>query len=405
MSFSFKRYLRPLLARDCSQAHRAATQLELLFDLAVVIAIAAAAHGLTHAIETGHPLLGSLQYGLAFFAIWWPWNLFTFFASSFDNDDAAYRLSVMVMMFGVMLVAASLPLVFEQGLTRYGFWGYIIFRVVSALLWLRVARANPHLRRTAWRYSLGQILMQGVWAIGVFLLPAWSVGLWVIAAIAIVGELLVPWYAEKAGATPWHRRHIIERFGLLNIIVLGEALLSSTHAISASMQHNMHWPMLILAICGAMMGFALWWLYFCENDHLETVRRRRPFVWGYGHFIIFAAGAAVGSGLQVMVSALSAELTTDAHTERLHETLHQVTHATAAWAISIPLGLYVLGIWLVRDRYQLQNAHSATLLFFAVLLLLTGALPYAPLPATLILLLCLVTRLRNGQLSGETPSN
>lgn len=394
MSFLFKRHLRPLLARDRDQAHRAATQLELLFDLVVVIAIAAAAHGLSHTIEIGQPLLGSLQYGLAFFAIWWPWNLFTFFASSFDNDDAAYRLSVMVMMFGVMLVAASLPVMFEQGLTRYGFWGYIIFRVASALLWLRVARANPHLRQTAWRYSFGQILIQGVWAIGAFLLPAWSAGAWVMVAIAVLGELLVPFFAEKAGATPWHRRHIIERFGLLNIIVIGETLLSSTHAIGASMQQGMHGPMLILAGCGAIMGFALWWLYFCDVDHLDTIRRRRAFVWGYGHFIIFSAGAAVGSGLSVMVSAISAELSTETHTEAVHETAHQVSHATATWAIAIPLALYVLGIWLVRDRYQLQNMQSTTLLLFSVLLLLTGFLPYAPLPATLLLVLCLVLRLQ-----------
>ena len=51
MFFSFKQYLRPLLARDRSQTHRAATELELLFDLAVVIAISAAAHGLTLALE------------------------------------------------------------------------------------------------------------------------------------------------------------------------------------------------------------------------------------------------------------------------------------------------------------------------------------------------------------------
>ena len=40
MSFPFKRYLRPLLTRDRDQIHRAVTQLELLFDLVVVIAIA-----------------------------------------------------------------------------------------------------------------------------------------------------------------------------------------------------------------------------------------------------------------------------------------------------------------------------------------------------------------------------
>ncbi|MEM9006444.1 MAG: hypothetical protein AAGE59_23320 [Cyanobacteria bacterium P01_F01_bin.86] len=38
-----KRFIRPLLARDRTESYRTATQLELFFDLVVVIAIAAAA--------------------------------------------------------------------------------------------------------------------------------------------------------------------------------------------------------------------------------------------------------------------------------------------------------------------------------------------------------------------------
>ncbi|MEO1592754.1 MAG: low temperature requirement protein A [Cyanobacteria bacterium J06632_22] len=379
-------------ARDRDQAHRASTQLELLFDLVVVIAIAAAAHGLAHEIESGHPMMGGLQYGLAFFAIWWPWNLFTFFASSFDNDDVAYRLSVMVMMFGAMMVAASMPIIFEHGRLTYGFLGYIIFRVVSALLWLRVARANPHLRQTALRYSVGQIVMQGVWAIALFAVPLWSVWRWGWAAIATLGELLVPWYAEQAAATPWHRRHIIERFGLLNIIVLGEALLSSTHAITDSIHQGFSGSLLLLAVCGAAIGFSLWWLYFCDEEHLESITRRRVFVWGYGHFLVFSAGAAVGAGLSVMAVALAAEPTVVASVEAVAQ---GVTREMAAWAISIPLGFYVLGVWLVRDRYRLRSWHSSLLLLFAVLIILSGSLPYAPLPATLLLIICLVMRLRS----------
>ncbi|MFD2499093.1 hypothetical protein ACFSTI_09975 [Rhizorhabdus histidinilytica] len=49
-----KRAIRPMHPRDPAEPHRAATALELLFDLVTVIAIAAAAEGLHHAIAEAH---------------------------------------------------------------------------------------------------------------------------------------------------------------------------------------------------------------------------------------------------------------------------------------------------------------------------------------------------------------
>ena len=67
-------HIRPLRVRDPNEGHRAATPLELLFDLVAVIAIATAAHGLKHAIGHDHVVDGLIGFVFAFFAIWWPWN-------------------------------------------------------------------------------------------------------------------------------------------------------------------------------------------------------------------------------------------------------------------------------------------------------------------------------------------
>lgn len=76
-NISQKNYFSPLLARDRDEPNRAATQLELLFDLVVVIAIATAAHGLIHEFSEGHFVMGIIKFLFAFFALWWSWNLFT----------------------------------------------------------------------------------------------------------------------------------------------------------------------------------------------------------------------------------------------------------------------------------------------------------------------------------------
>ena len=50
----------------------------------------------------------------------------------------------------------------------------------------------------------------------------------------IVCELLVPAIAERAAQTTWHMHHIIERYGLLTIIVLGESFVALTRAVEAT---------------------------------------------------------------------------------------------------------------------------------------------------------------------------
>ena len=378
-----KNYFSSLVARDPHEPYRAATQLELLFDLVVVIAIATSAHGLTHELSEGHFFMGIIKFLLAFFILWWPWNLFTWFASGFDNDDAAYRISVMVMMIGIMLVAASIPTIFQGGEIVYGFIGYLILRSAAAVLWLRIKDKSPQLKVTVQRNVIGQIIIQSLWAYIVFMTEPWSKIFVVLVAIAIAAELFLPWYAGQAKNTPWHRHHVIERFGLLNIIVLGEILLSSVHAIEVSTSGNLDLSLMVLAIGSAAITFTMWWLYFCEEEHLESIENKRTFVWAYGHFVVFASGAATGAGLSLM-------------TELMSSTHHDGKHLSpeiAAWAVTIPLALYVIGLWLVRDRYQLNNLHSSCLLFFALLICLSALLPYQPIFPLVLLIACLSFRL------------
>lgn len=85
-----------MLPRSPDEEHRAATPLELFFDLVFVVAVAQAAGRLHHAVSGGHAGDALLGYGMVFFAIWWAWMNFTWFASAYDTDDVAYRLLVLV---------------------------------------------------------------------------------------------------------------------------------------------------------------------------------------------------------------------------------------------------------------------------------------------------------------------
>src|SRR3712207_9498974 len=90
----------PMAARDPDEPGRAATPLELFFDLTFVVAIAQAASSLHHGLAESHAGDVLLGYPMVFFAIWWAWMNFTWFASAYDTDDVVYRLAALVQIGG-----------------------------------------------------------------------------------------------------------------------------------------------------------------------------------------------------------------------------------------------------------------------------------------------------------------
>ena len=64
----------------------------------------------------------------------------------------------------------------------------------------------------------------------------------------------------------------------------------------------------LFVLGGVGLTFGMWWVYFLlpAGEVLEH-RRDRSFVWGYGHFFVYASIAAVGAGLHVVALYLEHE--------------------------------------------------------------------------------------------------
>ena len=100
--------------RDPDEPHRTATPLELLLDLAFVVAVAQAADSLHHGLVDGHAGNALVSFPLVFFAIFWAWVNIAWFGSAYDNDDVVYRMAVFVQMTGVLVLAAGVPRAFDD---------------------------------------------------------------------------------------------------------------------------------------------------------------------------------------------------------------------------------------------------------------------------------------------------
>lgn len=354
---------RPMRARDVHQPHRVATSLELLFDLVTVIAVASAAAGLHHAIAGGHATDGVVRFAMAFFGIWWAWMNYTWFASAYDNDDALFRLLTLAIMGGALVMASGIELFFKSLDLTMIVAGYVCMRVGMVVLWLRAALGDPARRTPALTYALGIALVQVYWAGLLLVDPSPFVLLALLFALGAALEIAVPALAERNGRTPWHRHHIIERYGLLNIIVLGETLLAGSLALRAVAGEHFQIALVHVALSSLVIVFSMWWLYFSKEEHLQSQDLGRSLTWGYGHVLIFAAGAAVGAGFSVLVDIVSGHA--------------QVPLGIGNYAVAVPVALYLLGLWFVRDRFYFDDMARYVLPTFAVLILLVPLQPFA----------------------------
>ena len=324
-------------ARDPTEAHRAATPMELLFDLVSVIAIAAAAAGLHHAIAEAHFTDGILHFAAAFFMIWLAWMNYTWFASAYDNDDAIFRVLTMISMAGSMMIAAGISTFFESRDLMLILIGFVIMRLAMVAFWLRAALNDVKCRKTALWYAGGIVLAQFYWILMVLNQPGSTSLFYGMFCIGVVLELSVPYLAERQETTPWHRHHMIERYGLLNIIVLGETLLAVTHAIEQARGEHFDIELVYIALSALLILFSMWWLYFTNEVHLQEQSRAMAFTWGYGHFVIYTAGAAVGAGFAVLVDVVTGHA--------------RVGPLYGDYAVAVPVALYLFGLWFVRDRH------------------------------------------------------
>ena len=349
-----------MLPRDPAQPHRTASTLELFFDLVFVVAVSIASAQLHHALSHGDFVHGITSYLLVFFAVWWAWMNFTWFATSFDTDDWLYRVTTIVQMGGVLVLAAGIPAAFEHGDFTLPVIGYIVMRLAMIGQWLRASRGAGELRAATRRYALGIAGVQVLWVLFLFI-PSGPLQLVAFVAFALV-EVGVPVFAERRGQTPWHPHHITERYGLFTLIVLGESLLASANAIiEAKNELDSFVPLIAISVLTLVVTASLWWIYFWPPHHRAITTLGRTLRYGYSHYLVFAAAAAFSAGIEVELDVLTGE--------------SHLPQAAASLTVAIPIAIFLLGIWWIAIREHADRVVNTVIPLGAAVVLLDSILP------------------------------
>ena len=113
-------------------------------------------------------------------------------------------------------------------------------------------------------------------------------------------------------------------------------LAASTGLAAALGAAGVSGALVTIAVAGLVLLFALWWLYFLEpaGEGLAA-HRSKSYLWGYGHYFIFAALAALGAGLEVAVEA------TGHH-------LEEVSAVALGYGVAVPVAVFLLLLWAVH---------------------------------------------------------
>jgi low temperature requirement protein LtrA len=307
---------------------RHATWTELFFDLVFVAAVGQLAAGLHHEVSFS----GAITFLGLFAPVWWTWTTYAYVADLFDADEGPFRFVLIGAMLFAGGLAATIPAAFG-GHTVAFVIAYALLRADLIAIYLWAWITDPRLRRLVGIHAVGFSIGGAIWLGSLFVTAPARYAIW---ALAIAIDLITGLVAYlRDPDVPRHRSHMPERFGLFTLIVLGESVIAVSAATARS-----SWT--ILGALTAALGFgiaaALWWMYFARFD--ETVfewafeggpaARRRSFVFGYGHLLVFAALAAVGVGVRLGVEQALDGTTTD--------------HAAAVLGISLAFALVALSL-------------------------------------------------------------
>lgn len=276
---------------------RSVTPLELLYDLVFVVLISR----LAQALSSNTSWVGARDFGLAFGLVWIAWINGSAYQELHGREDGRSRLYIFGQMFVLVVLA-----VFAGDVTGAdGRWFSIAYAVLVLHLtvqWYLVRRIDDEAfmaitGRYLYALAASAVIVAGSGMVdGAARLAGWSsiLVIWVVGGLTRFG---LPATSEATELQVTHS--MVERFGALVIIVLGEIVVGVVSGITAGGRTGEVFAtgLLALGVC-----FGCWWNYFdLVGQRLPHTDRPRTMAWVYGHLPLTAAIAAGGAGMVSLV--------------------------------------------------------------------------------------------------------
>ncbi|KAF0713946.1 Aste57867_4141 [Aphanomyces stellatus] len=342
----------PMHHRDPNEAHRGSSALEKLFDLTLVVALSAVSRQFgTNIVQRPTDIwLHIVQFLKSFFLIWNTWFPFVWFATTYDVDDVCFRLATLGEMAGVLMISDGI----EHATNTEILHGYIVLRFFHVFCFrFRAAVQDPLRRAVNVKYGVATIGIMVAWSVQQTYATTFASDTIGFACLALC-DLAAPYIAQTTSThqAKYHPQHISDRYAEFTIIVIGESILSLSHATtlkSSPTEYNLE--AISTCVASLVLLFALWWVYFIvpfgailhDNPSLK-------YTVAYGHFFIHASLAAFATGIYVAGLATQPPSNvnpSDEATRRrvlLESPVVVVSVSTAAYVIASSATAYLVSI-------------------------------------------------------------
>jgi low temperature requirement protein LtrA len=283
--------------------HRHATWLELFFDLIFVVLIGEITHILAHTHHGHLEMEYVLKFPLLFIPVWWLWINHTIYSNLYDTDSGEHRFTTLVIMLLMIVLSIFIDVDFDK--VFYGFISvYSVIRLIIASLYRASSHKHDgdaeHAKLLADIYTADAVI--GFLSI---LLPA----PYRYAAVygSIILDLVLPSLLGR-GVSPVtiHREHLVERIGLLMIILLGESVISMVYTLG-----DVSWNLYnaLASLSGFVLIGGMWWILFDFIYLLEESEKiRKPYVLTFPSLLLLM-------GLSVIANLIRHAILNDLHIE------------------------------------------------------------------------------------------
>ncbi|MEM1368272.1 MAG: low temperature requirement protein A [Cyanobacteria bacterium P01_H01_bin.15] len=299
----FRKTSHPLRAyiREDETDGRHATWLELFFDLVFVLAISQ----LSHLLQSNLSWVGIVEFVALFVPVWWLWIDFSYYADQFDVDRGPYRLVMLGVMFGLVVLSLTIHDALHGGSASFAAV-YASLRLVIIGLYVQAWRFVPQSRELTQRYTLSFAIAFCFWVLSIAVPEPMRYGFWVIALLIEISNGPITYLTIRN--VPTQESHMDERFGLFVIIVLGEAIIAVANGVAET---NWQWQSVLIGAAGFLAAVGLWWMYF-ERANESTINWAlrsgrwalfRSYIYGYSHLFVFIGIVATGVGVQSCIEA------------------------------------------------------------------------------------------------------
>jgi low temperature requirement protein LtrA len=250
---------------------------------------------------------------------------------------------------------------------------YAFFLLILGFLWMRTGVHDVTHRNIFRPYSLGFFATAIVFIISAFTPIEISFYLWALgAAVSLLLPLLFTRENKRIDKVASEhakriRPSLVERFGLLTIIVLGEVIVAVVRA--ASHYEVLNISQILITFFGLSIAVGMWWVYFDFVSHKLPVQVQKwRYFWMYLHLPLTMAIAATGAGV----------LTVLKHFEGIS---NQET-----WLLVVPIAVFLLCTGLVirtldtkTENIEMQRQGRLSILFSSFLVVSFGFFKLSPL--------------------------